>query len=88
MIDKAIIIIKRIMDWYLMEHNTYLKVYGAMKSLHLVPRFVLDRLVLQEVAYQTIINGVGEMIYRDKKVIWPPLPLYIGSYFFANTKKA
>jgi hypothetical protein len=42
--------------------------------------------VLQEVAYQMVINGVEGMIYRDEKVIWPLLPLYIGAYFFTNTK--
>jgi hypothetical protein len=32
MTDKEIVVIKRIGDWYLMEHNTYIRVYGAMKS--------------------------------------------------------
>jgi hypothetical protein len=57
-----------------------------MKSPHLLPWFVLDRLVLQEVAYQTVIKGVGVIIYGDKKFIWPPLSLYIDTYFFSNTK--
>jgi hypothetical protein len=67
MTDKAIIIIKRIGNWYLMEHGTYIRVYGAMKSPHLLPRFVPDRLVLQEVAYQTVIHRVSGILYRDKK---------------------
>jgi hypothetical protein len=28
------------------------------------------------------------MLYRGKKEIWPPLPLYVGIYSFSNTKKA
>jgi hypothetical protein len=44
--------------------------------------------VLQEVAYQTMINGVREILYQDKKSIWPPLPLWIDTYSFANTKKS
>jgi hypothetical protein len=28
------------------------------------------------------------MLYRLKKVIWPPIPLYVGNYFFENTKHA
>jgi hypothetical protein len=88
MTDKAITVIRRIGDWYLMEHGTYIRIYGAMKPPHLLPRFVPDKLVLQEVAYQTIIHGVGGMLYRSKKSIWPPLPLYIGNYFFENTKQA
>jgi hypothetical protein len=58
MTEKEIAIIKRIGDWYLMEHDTYIRVYGAMKSPHLLPRFVPDKLVLQEVVYQMVINGV------------------------------
>jgi hypothetical protein len=88
MTDKAIAVIRRIGDWYLMEHDTYIKVYGAMKLPHLLPRFVPDKLVLQEVAYQTIIHGVGGMLYQLKKAIWPPLPLYVGNYFLENTKQA
>jgi hypothetical protein len=88
MTDKAIAIIRRIRDWYLMENDTYIRIYGAMKPPHLLPRFVPDKLVLQEVAYQTIIHGVRGMLYRSKKAIWPPLPLYIDNYFFENTKQA
>jgi hypothetical protein len=88
MTDKAITVIRRIGDWYLMEHGTYIRIYGAMKPPHLLPRFIPDKLVLQEVAYQTIIHGVEGMLYRSKKSIWPPLPLYIGNYFFENTKQA
>jgi hypothetical protein len=71
-----------------MEHDTYIRIYRATKAPHLLPRFVPDKLVLQEVAYQTVINGVGEFLYQDKKSIWPLLPLWIGSYSFATTKQA
>jgi hypothetical protein len=70
-----------------MEHGTYIRVYGVMKSPYLLPRFVPDKLVLQEVAYQTIIHGVGGMLYRFKKAICSPLPLYVGNYLFENTKQ-
>ena len=87
--DKAIEFIRRIGDWCLMENGTYIKIYGAMKPPHLLPRFVPDKLVLQEVAYiQTIIHGIRGMLYKSNKSIWPPLPLYIGSYFFEKTKQA
>jgi hypothetical protein len=35
MTDKEITVIRRIGDWYLMEHGTYIRVYGAMKPPHL-----------------------------------------------------
>jgi hypothetical protein len=43
-----------------MEHGTYIRVYGAMKGPHLLPWFVSNKLVLQEVAYQTIIHESEE----------------------------
>jgi hypothetical protein len=77
---------KRIGDWYFMEHETYIMVYEAMKSLHPLPWFVPEKRVLQEMAYKTVINGVGGMIYKYKKSIWPPLLLYIDACFFSNIK--
>jgi hypothetical protein len=61
-----------------LEYGTYIRVYGATKSPHLLPKFILDRLVLQEIAYQTLVYGVGAALNRDKKMIWPPLPLWVG----------
>jgi hypothetical protein len=88
MTDKEIFIIKRINDWYLMGNGTYIRVYGAMKSPYFLPRFVPEKLVLQEVAYQTNIHGVGGMLYQGKKETWPPLPLYVKIYSFSNTNQA
>jgi hypothetical protein len=39
MTNKALSIIQNIGDWYLMEHGTYIRVYGATKAPHLLPRF-------------------------------------------------
>jgi hypothetical protein len=66
-------------DLYLLEYGTYIRVYGATKVPHLLPKFVSDWLVLQEITYQTVIHGVGTTLYRDKNSIWPPLPLWVGS---------
>jgi hypothetical protein len=59
MTNNAITIIRRIGDWCLMENYTYISVYGAMKPPHLLSGFFPDKLMLQEVAYQTIVHGVG-----------------------------
>jgi hypothetical protein len=88
MTDKEMEVIRRIGDWYLMEHDTYIRVYGAMKPPHLLPQFVPDNIVLQEVSYQTIIHGVGECYIESKRKFGHHLPLYVGNYFFENTKQA
>jgi hypothetical protein len=71
-----------------MEHATYIRVYRVMNVPHLLPQFVPKKVVLQEVLYQTVIHRVGGLLYKDKKEIWKPLPLYIGTYSFLNTKQS
>jgi hypothetical protein len=49
---------------------------------------VPDKIVLQEVVYQTIIHGGGGILYWLNKAIFPPFPLYVGNYFFGNIDQA
>jgi hypothetical protein len=74
-------------DWYLMEYETYIRVYVATKSPNLLPKFIHDSLILQEIAYQTLVNGVGTPLNREKNIILPPLPLYVGAYSFKDVKE-
>jgi hypothetical protein len=46
MTDKSIVVIRIIEDWYLMDKNTYIRVYVPMKPPHLLPRFLPDKRVL------------------------------------------
>jgi len=75
MLEKEIVAMERIGDWFVMENGTYIRVYGATKDPHFLPRFILDKFVLQEVAYQTLMNGTGETLTRDNKLTWPPMIL-------------
>jgi hypothetical protein len=63
MIDKELEIIWKIGDWYLMEHGTYIRIYDATKSPHLLLIFVPDKLVLQEIVYQTVIYEVRAALF-------------------------
>jgi hypothetical protein len=36
--------------------------------LTILPRVILDKLVLHEVSYHTLMNGVGATLARDKKL--------------------
>jgi hypothetical protein len=80
--------VQRIGDWYLLEYKTYIKIYGAIKAPHLLPRSVPYKVVLQEIAYQTVIQKFRASLYRDKKSIWPPLPFWVESYSFEGIKQA
>ena len=66
--------------------GVYIKVFGSIKAPHLLPHFVLDTLLLQEMAYQTYVNGVAASLHRNKKVLWPPFPLSTGFCKIKNFK--
>jgi hypothetical protein len=74
--------------WYVLEHGTYITIYGSTKPSHLFRRFVLDKLVLQEVAYHTLVHRVGAALTRDKKLLGSPMPFYVGSYNFKDGREA
>jgi hypothetical protein len=46
-----------------MDHDTYIMEYNSTRTPHILPQFVPYKLVLQEVSYQTMIHGVGGMLY-------------------------
>jgi len=88
MSDDAHNMVAEIGDWYDMVNNTYIRIYGATESLHIIPKFVTDYIVLAEIAYQTYGHGVGEVLERKKKDPWPNFPIIVGSYNVSNTTEA
>jgi hypothetical protein len=69
MTNKEIVFIMWIGDWCLIEHGTYIRVYGAIKSLHLLPQFVLYKLLLQEVVFIRQRNLVESPIFLSSKSV-------------------
>ena len=68
-------IVKEYDDWYMTPIEVYIRILGSTKPPHWLPHFVLDTLLLQDISYQTFVNGVGASLYRNKKGIWPQFPL-------------
>jgi hypothetical protein len=68
-------IVKEYGDWYMKPNGVYIIIFGSTKAPHWLPHFVLDTLLLQEIAYQTYVNGVATSFHRNKKELWPPFPL-------------
>ena len=69
-------------------YGVYIKIAGSTKAPHWLPYFVTDTLLLQEIAYQTYVNGVVASLHRNKKGRLPPFPLSIGVYRIENFKQA
>ena len=60
-------------DWYVGEYLSYIRILGNNK-VHMLPIILPDRLVLQEVAYQTVIDGVFPKLAQSKRKAWPKFP--------------
>ena len=63
--------VKELGDWYMTPTGVYIRIGRSTKPPHWLPHFVLDSLLLQEIAYQTFINGVAASLNKHKKGVWP-----------------
>jgi hypothetical protein len=52
--------LKTVVDWFIKENFSYVRVFGCSISPHSLPNFLLDRLLCREVAYQIVIGGIGK----------------------------
>ena len=65
-------------DWYVGEYFTYIKVYGS-NTAHMFPKVILDRLVLEEISFQTVTEGIYKKCATPKRKVWPRFPVTLGS---------
>ena len=68
--------------------GVYIRIFGSTKPPHWLPHLVPDTLLLQEIAYQTFVNGVVASLDRNKKGLWPPFPLSTKVCKIENFKRA
>jgi hypothetical protein len=80
--------IAKVGHWYLDEHSTYIRVFGATKAPHLLPAHVPDRLVMGEICYQTILRGYNTTFVKDKKQAFIPYGFHVGFYLVKDTAQA
>ena len=52
--------------------------------MHLLPIIVPDRMVLQEFAYQTVIDGAFSKLTKHKKKAWAKFPVNLGNLTVLN----
>ena len=50
----------KLVDWFIEENFSYIRVFGCSIPPHALPRFLPDRLVCIEVAYQTVTWGINK----------------------------
>ena len=80
-------VIVSITYWYASPIGTFVRVFGGEKPSHFLPRYPIDRLIMQEVSYHLSI-GFLIGLYRKKKVQWLTPIFWIKLYDIKSLKDA
>ena len=67
---------------------TYIRVYNNTTKPHVLPLYVSDNLLSKEIAHQTIGKGLTKTLKHSKKSLWPPFPIWCGSFSLTNFNHA
>ena len=46
--------------WFADEIFTYVRIFGSYASPHVLPYYVVDKLLTREIAYQLLVNGISK----------------------------
>jgi hypothetical protein len=82
--DAIIENLKSVADWFIEEIFSYVRVYGCSIPPQALPKFLPDRLVCREVAYQLAKGGIGLELKALQKKAWPSFPVHIGKFTLSN----
>ena len=80
-------IVKEYGEWYMTPNGVYIRILCSIKAPHRLPHCVPDTLLLQEIAYQTYVNGVAASLHRKKRGLWPPFHLSTKVFKIENFKQ-
>ena len=61
-------------DWYMGDSFTYIKVYGS-NIAHMLPTVILDRLIIEELSFQIVREGIYKKCAEPKRKVWPMFPI-------------
>ena len=62
--------------------------FGRSGVPSLLPKYATDYVIHKKVVRQLYIDGVCNFIFKQKKVVYPPVRFYIGSYKLSKGKSA
>ena len=88
LLEGALESIKEYGDYFFTKDDTYLRMYGGTKAPSLLRKYATDYIVLNEVVRQVFLDGFGNHLFDIKKVVFPPVPFYVGNYKFNGVKSA
>jgi hypothetical protein len=76
--------LKTVVDWFIKENFSYVRVFSCSIPPHSLPKFIPDKLICTEVAYHLIIGGIGTELKVGQKKLWPVFPVQIGRFSLLN----
>ena len=74
-------------DQSMSPDRVYIRMIGITKAHHWLPHFILDKILIQEMAYHTYINGDFASLLKAKKGRWLPFPFSTGMCKIENVKQ-
>jgi len=66
--------------WFGEELFTYIRGFWSITTRHVLPYYVLDKLLAREIAYQTVGDAITKTLKEKKKSIWQTFPLQCGAF--------
>jgi len=72
-------------NWYGSLFGNFIHMYNEKKPPHVLPKFSMNKLVMQEMSYHILV-ALSARLHQKKKAPWPTLPLWIGLYKIQNLK--
>jgi len=86
---EAMVILRSIGSYYLQEGHTHVRINEVNSHIHMFPKYVLNRMVLGDIAYQTIIHGFDDSLEKySRRKGFIQYNMYIGHYGLSNSKFA
>ena len=79
--------IKDFGDYFFSEEEMYLRMYRGAKAPSFLPRYATDYIVHKEAVNQMFLDGFGSHLFDLKKVVFPQIHFYVGSYKFSKVKR-
>ena len=78
--DKVMIKLNNVIDWYLEEKFSYIRVFGWSVPPYALLLFLLDKLVCWDFARKTVLGRIRKELKGVQKKVWLSFPIQIGTY--------
>ena len=86
MSEEAFKVIEEYGSYYLIEEGMYIRMYGGSRAPSLLPKYATNYVLHKEAVRHVYLDGVGSFLFEHKKVAFPAIPFWLGSYNFSKVK--